>query len=186
MPFAGHFGAIRPSALLENLARPLGVTGVEQRQIEQPFARIIHDVEGKRTRPGAPPAFALILDIDPQLADPAGGLRPAALGGERLHVLLKGEARHGVVGLGGQVGAADPALGGGAESRQVGAAGQMMHQGGGEDGLARTGKAGDAETQGGLDELARGLPERLRRGAGAGGDISEHRHLHASETERSR
>ena len=67
----------------------------------------------------------------------------------------------------------DASLRRGAESREVRAARQVMHQSRGEDGLAGSREAGDSEAQGGLDELARGLPERLRRGAGAGGEIVE-------------
>ena len=90
-------------------------------------------------------------------------------------MLLVGKARHRVVGLMGEMRPPDAPLGRGAESREVRAARQMMHESGGEDGLAGAREAGDAEAQGGLNELAGGLPERLRRGPGAGGEIGEQR-----------
>src|SRR5918998_640451 len=92
------------------------------------------------------------------------GANPARAGG------------HPPVGLMGQMRPPDPSLGGSPEGRQAGAAGEMMHERRGEDGLAGAGEARDAETEGGLDELARGLPERMRSGPGAGGKIGDHGH----------
>src|SRR4028118_311298 len=76
----------------------------------------------------------------------------------------------------GQMRPPDPPLGGGPEGGQAGAAGEMVHQRRGEHGLAGAGEARDAEAKGGLDELARGLPERMRSGPGAGGKIGDHGH----------
>ena len=70
----------------------------------------------------------------------------------------------------------DAPLGGGPEGRQVRAARQVMHESGGEDGLAGAGESGDAEAEGGLNQLAGGLPERLRSGPGAGGEIGDDGH----------
>ena len=91
-------------------------------------------------------------------------------------MLLVRKARHRIVGLMRQMRPPDPPFGGGAEGRQVRAPGQMMHERRGEHGLAGAGETRDAETEGGLDQLAGGLPERLRSGPGAGGEIGDDGH----------
>jgi hypothetical protein len=160
----------------DGLARPVRVGGVDQREVEEPLARVVDDVDREARRPGAPPGLALEIDVEPQFADPARALRPAPVADQRRRVLLEGKARHVVVGLVRQHGAPDAPLRGGPEGRQRGALREMVDERRREHGLARPGKARDADPQGRLHELAGGLPERLRGGAGAGGEAGDERH----------
>ena len=60
-------GAARDSA--RAFGGPLRIARVEQRQVEQPLARIVDDVEGERAVARA--VRRLIVDDEPQLADAA-------------------------------------------------------------------------------------------------------------------
>ena len=59
----------------EGLARPRRVGLVEQRQVEQPFAGIVDDVD-REAAAAVPAGRALEVDRQAQLRDPAGRLRP--------------------------------------------------------------------------------------------------------------
>ena len=99
VPSSRCSGPVALAACLDGLPGPLGIAGVEKREVEQPFAGIIHDIQGERARPRAPAGFALVFHIHPQLADAIGGLRPAAALGQRRHMLFIRKARHRVVRL---------------------------------------------------------------------------------------
>ena len=81
---------------LQRLGRPFAIAHGEQRQIEQPLAGIIDDVEGE-CAVGA--AEGLIFDDEPQLAYAARRFRPGAVLDQRIDVPLVLEPRHRVVGL---------------------------------------------------------------------------------------
>src|SRR5205085_1281596 len=92
-------GQPRPWALprqYEALAGPLLIGFVQQRQIEQPLARIIDDVERQRPVRAILP---LVFDDKSQLADVDGRVRPAALCDETAKMVLVVEPRHRIVGL---------------------------------------------------------------------------------------
>jgi hypothetical protein len=74
------------------------------------------------------------------------------------------------------MGPPDAPLGGCPEGREVRASREMVNQGRREHRLARAGQTRHAKTKGGLNELAGGLPERMRGRPGAGGEIVDDRH----------
>ena len=115
------------------LTGPLLVVFVEQRQIEQPFAGIVDDIEGERAIRAILP---LVVDYEPQLADIDGRIRPAPLLDQGAHVVLIVEARHSVVGLRLKPGASDPPRGERFENGKTTAAGEAVNQRRDEDGLA--------------------------------------------------
>ena len=132
----------------QRLARPFGVALVEQGQVEQPFAGIVDEVELEARASPAPAGGALELDGEPQLSDPAGRLRPAAIGArEARQMFLVGETRHGVVRLRFEARPHDAAFGGGGQDRQARARDQVVDERRQEYGLARARQAGDAEAQ---------------------------------------
>jgi hypothetical protein len=149
---------VRPAARRDGAARPFGVIRVEEREVGEPLARVVDDVDGERRGARAPAAAALVLHVDAQLADGGGGARPAPLGDDGLEVLLEGEAGHVVVRLMRQPGAADAPFRGGAEGGKRRALEKMVNQRRREHRLARARQAGDAEPHRRLDELARRLP----------------------------
>ena len=154
----------------EALGRPLLVALAEQRQVEQPFARIVDDVERQRAGSAAP---RLIVDDQAQLADAVGRFRPAALLDQRAHVALVVEARHRVVGLRRQARAGDAAGRQRLEHREAAALDQAMHQRGDEHGLAGTRQAGDAEPDGRIEQMLAELDQRAGREPALGQDVSQ-------------
>ena len=90
-------GRPRPAARQrEAFLRPGLVALVEERQVEQPLAGIVDDIEGELAhRPGA----RLVFDDEPQFADLPRRLRPDAVGEQRVKMALIVEARHRIVGL---------------------------------------------------------------------------------------
>ena len=132
----------------EGLARPSRVGFVDQRQVEQPFAGIIDEVERQPAVAAVPAGGALELDGQAQLRDAPGRLRPHAVrAGEARHMILVGEARHGVVGLRLEPRPGDASLRRGCEHRQPDAGDEIADERGQEHRLAGAGKAGDAEPQ---------------------------------------
>ncbi|MEZ0032875.1 hypothetical protein ABIF68_003245 [Bradyrhizobium japonicum] len=116
----------------EAFGRPLLIAFLEQRQVEQPFAGIIDDVE-RQCAVGA--VLALIVDDEPEFADVDGRVRPAPLLDQCAQMVLIGEARHRVVRLRRQMRPRDPARGIGLEHRKAAAAGEAVDQRGDEYGL---------------------------------------------------
>ena len=106
---------------------------VEQRQIEQPFAGIIDDVERQRAVGAIVP---LIIDDEPQLADIDRRIRPAAILDQGADVILVIETRHRVVGLRLEPGAGNAPRCEGFEYRKAAAAGEAVNKCGDEHGLA--------------------------------------------------
>src|SRR5207248_1594857 len=78
------------------LGRPLLVALVEERQVEQPFAGIVDDVERQRTV-GA--VLALVVDDQAQFADVDRRVRPAALFDQGADMAFVIKARHRIVRL---------------------------------------------------------------------------------------
>ena len=148
--------------------RPLGIGEGKKRQIEQPFARIVDDIEGQLARhPVArKQALAPIFDGEPELGKPPRALRPVAVvGGERGEVALVGEAGQGIVGLGFEVGARHAALGVGRQQRQPAAVNEIVHQRRYEDRLAGPRQPGDAEAQGRRHQPFGEVPDAAERDA---------------------
>ena len=107
---------------IERFPRPVGVALLEQGEVEQPFARIVDDVEMHVPRALEAGEEAVRPDAhgQAQLAHGAGAFGPVRRrGGQRREVALVVEARQRVVGLGLQEGGLDPPLGGGAELRHA-------------------------------------------------------------------
>src|SRR5260370_30967617 len=80
----------------KTLAGPLLVAFVEQRQIEQPFAGVVDDIERERAIRAVLP---LVVDREPQLADVDRRIRPAPLLDQGADVALIVKTRYRVVGL---------------------------------------------------------------------------------------
>ena len=96
MPGRGELRA-RPFARQRKaFGRPLLIALVEQRQVEQPFAGIVDDVERQRAVGAVLP---LIVDDEAQFADVDGRVRPAPLLDQGADMVLIVEARHRVVRL---------------------------------------------------------------------------------------
>ena len=151
--------------------RPVGEALRHQRQVEQPFAGVVGDVEMHGLRPGKArdQARGAQPQRQPQGRDRAGALGPARLGREqRREMLLEGEARHGVVGLRLQVGREDAALGGGAQLRHPAALEQVRDQRGDEHGLAGAAEAGDAEPDHRVEQALAESPGPCPRSGGSG------------------
>ena len=106
VPVRGQMGARRLARQRQAFRRPLLKTLLQQRQIEQPLAGIVDDVERQRAV-GA--VLALVVDDEPELADVDGRARPAPLLDQRAQMALIGKARHGVVRLRRQMRPRDPA-----------------------------------------------------------------------------
>ncbi len=93
----------------EGISRPFPVILPQQRQIEQPFAGIIHDIEPQAGSPGADHTRRADEPAEPGLARLIGefhrergnlprGIRPITLGtGERREMIFIGEARQGII-----------------------------------------------------------------------------------------
>src|SRR6266550_4599937 len=107
VPSRREHGARAGAGQLQRVGGPLRVARREQRQVEQPFSRIIHDVERERAVARAAPR-RLVFDDETKLADAAGRVRPAPLLGQCVRVSLIVEPRHGIVGLRLEPGARDP------------------------------------------------------------------------------
>ena len=140
---------------------------VHQRQVEQPFAGVVDDVEVDDARAGEAADHAGGGDAEREAegGDGAGALGPARVGaGEGGEVVLVGEAGDGVVGLRLQVGGEDAVLGLGLELRHAAAVEEVGDERGDEDGLAGAAEAGDAEADHRVGEDARrGRSPRPRR-----------------------
>ena len=157
-PIAGRRRARAFAGQRNGLPRPLLVAQIEQRQVEQPFARIIHDVDVERVRAERAPnrIRRLVFDGEAQLADLPRALGPARLGGRELgEVPLIVEARHRVVRLRLQIGADDARLRQRLEEGQPVAGDEVVDQRGDEHRLARARQPGYAEPQRGREEVAR-------------------------------
>ena len=163
MPGRGVRTARGFARLPERLRRPGLIALVEQRQVQQPFAGVVDDVERQRAHCAA---RGLIVDDNAKLADLARRFRPLAILHQRAHVALVVEARHRVVGLRRQAGAGDASARKRLEHRKAAAAQQAMHQRGDEHCLAGARKAGDAEPHGRAEQPAAEFGERERREPG--------------------
>ena len=117
----------------EALGGPLLIAFVKQRQVEQPFAGVVDDIERERAVCAILP---LVVDDQPQFADVDRRVRPAALLDQGADVVLIIEPWHRVVGLRLQPGAGDPPGRVWLENRKAAAAGEAVDQRRDEDGLA--------------------------------------------------
>src|ERR1700682_2370499 len=117
----------------EALGGPCLKTLVEQRQIEQPLAGIIDDVERRRAVRAILP---LVVDDQPELADIDRRIRPAPLLDQGADMVFIVETRHRIVGLRRKPGASDPPRGARLEDREAAATGETMNQRGDKRRLA--------------------------------------------------
>jgi hypothetical protein len=69
---------------------------VQERQVEQPLAGIVHEIERQRARRRILP---LVLDHEAQFTDVGSGMRPAPVFDQGADMAFIGKARHGVVRL---------------------------------------------------------------------------------------
>ena len=180
-PVFSQHGARSARAGFQRFARPLGVALGEQRQIEQPFARIVHDVDGQRRDALAPAARALEFQRDAQFGNPPRRLWPVAILArhERRQMFLIGETWHGVVWLRIEHHAPQTPFGMDAKHRHVAPAlvsperpktHEIVHQRGDEHRLARARQARHAKPQPLAGHVIRNA---LRRDAGFKGKVGE-------------
>ena len=136
-PFCGERRAGRRGTGLQRLSRPLLIGFGQQRQVEKPFARVVHDIERQSRRPVAPSRPAFVFDRETKFGDAARRLRPDAVDRQSLDVVLDRETRHGIIGLRLQRTSCDPSFSCSSEHRQAAAArGQRLHERGDEHRLA--------------------------------------------------
>ncbi len=158
----------------EGRARPFGVALAEQRQVEQPFAGIVDNADGKPRRAAGELAQELAngvsrreADLDPDLADVGRAFRPV---GNR-HLLDVGKVRKArqpqrLAAF--QVGGDQPPLAHHIQQRHpvrvVQRAEQIVDQAGDEDRLAGTAQPGHCQPYGGTSagELAQTTDQPLR------------------------
>ena len=144
----------------EALGGPLRIALGQQRQIEQPLAGIIDNVQGQ----GAICAILpLIVDDETEFADVDGRTRPVPLTDQALQMALIGKARHAVVGLRRKMRARDASRGKGLEHREAPATRQPVDQRRDEHGLAGARQAGDAEPQRRIEQTFAKVVQRPRR-----------------------
>ncbi|MHC2323173.1 hypothetical protein ACVI3S_001193 [Bradyrhizobium diazoefficiens] len=162
VPAGGKMRAWRLARERKTLRRPLLVALLQQRQVEQPLAGIVDDIE----RQGAIGAVvALVVDDEAKLADVDGRIRPVPFLDQRAQMGLIGKARHGIVRLRREVRPRDPARGIGFEYRKPAAARQPMDQRGDEHRLAGPRQAGDPEPHRRIEEVLAIVDQRPGRQA---------------------
>ena len=159
IPILGKAGTRPEPGQTHALGRPRLIAFVEQRQIEQPLARIVDDIQRQRALLAA---LRLIFDDEPQFADLPRRLRPLPFVDQRVQMALIIEPRHRIVRLRRQIGARHAAGRHRLEHRETSAAQQAMDQRGDEDGLAGVGKAGDPEPDRRVEQMAAELGESER------------------------
>ena len=157
---AASFGARAFARQRQAFGRPLLVALGEQRQVEQPFAGIVDDIDGERAVGAVLP---LIVDHQPQFGDVDGGARPAPVLDQGADVVLIGKARHGVVRLRLQPGAGDPPRRVRLEHRKPPSTGQAVDQRRDEHGLAGARQARDAKSHRRVEEALAVVQQRPRR-----------------------
>ena len=182
-PVGGKRRARSGGACFQCFARPLRVGFGQQRQVEQPFAGIVDDVDGE-FRWALPEAGApLEFQRQAKLGNAARRFRPVPVvaAGQRGQMIFIGEARNVVVWLRLQFRAHQPALGMDTEDGQgalaiLGGGGrtqQVFDQRRDEHCLARARQAGDAEAQARARHV---VGERRRGDAGLEQKIGQDRH----------
>ncbi len=162
VPVRGQMRARRFARQRQAFRRPLLKTLLQQRQVEQPFAGIVDDVE-RQCAVGA--VRALIVDDEAQLADVDGRARPAPLLDQCAQMAFIGKARHGVVRLRRQMRPRNPPRGIGLEHRKPAAARQPMDQRGDEYGLTGPRQAGDTKPHRRVEEVLAIVNQRPGRQA---------------------
>src|SRR5690606_27989322 len=110
----------------------------EKRQVEQPFARIVDDVDGETPgrKQSVPAAGTLIIEGDAQFRDGAGRFGPGSVAHQRLNMVLVLEAGNGIVGLRLQSDAGYPVCATRLVQSQAPAIQQVVDERRDEDGLA--------------------------------------------------
>ncbi len=155
-----------PARFAQGLGGPLGKRLVHERQVEQPFAGIVHQIQMQPsgTEPAAQKACALVLQRDAQLSDAMRGGGPVPLLHQRAHMVLVGKARHLIVRLRRQLGLGEPAFSIGRKERQAAPVHQVVHQSGQKHRLAGARQPGHAKAHGRRDDARQALGKRGRAG----------------------
>ena len=147
VPFRGDAGAMRLARQRERLRRPFGVALPQQRQVEQPFAGIVDDVEIEPAASEAAleEARQFIVDDNAKLAHAPCRIRPDAPLHEIPDMRLVVEAGDVVVGLRLKPRLREPPLAIGFKQRQAAAMHEIVDQRADEDGFPRARQSGDAK-----------------------------------------
>jgi len=173
----GGFGARRRGGKCQRFGGKGSVILIEERQVDQPFARIIDDIQMqlRKTDDALQQRSLLIFYCDAEFGNAAGAFRPCRRRGQKIpKMILIIEARHAIVGLRLEVSADDPMLGVGGKKRQTASRDKVTDKGGYENRLTGTRQSGDAETYGrrqvvadarlrildeiGISEVSQGMP----------------------------
>ena len=141
-------GTGAPRHAVQNLGRPFGEIPFHQAQVQQPLARIIHDIQVQGARAGQPPQQppGVQAQRQAQLADMARPLGPVRSGaGQGGQVAFHVEPGNGVVRLGLQPGGLEAAIGRGPQGVHPPPVHQVRDQGCDEHRLARPRQACHAQ-----------------------------------------
>ena len=152
MPWRGEFAQHGVAQRVADLRAPLGIVEIEQRQIEQPLAGVVDNIEvqGRNCRQAAADAAArAIADLEAYLGDAARRFRPLrGVAVQGLDALFIGKRRDVRVELHDAARAQQALLARRAPQRQprIGAGVfELVDQRGDERGLAAAREAGDGE-----------------------------------------
>ncbi len=153
LPGAGNGPPGCPPVAGHGLGREARIVHGQERQVEQPFARIVDDLDDQaagRCEHALHHAGRLEAQLEAERRQPLGGLGPAGR-------VLGELAAEGLEGEGGAAGGDEPGalvavLVHGGDEGQVVAVEQVVDQGRGEDGLAAAPEAGDGEADMAVDE----------------------------------
>ena len=164
-PVPGQRGARRRLGRGERRRRPGLVVLLEQRQIEQPLARVVDDLHVQQAMLAEPPPERA-LDREAQLqaerAQALGRRRPARLGrGERRARLLEREARQIAREVRQQPRAEQPVLLHRDQERQLARLQQMVRRERDEHRLAAAAQAGHRQPEGAVEREVGQVPEPL-------------------------
>lgn len=121
----------------------------KQRQVEQPFAGIIDDIDGELAcgKPTAPTAGTLVVERDPQFRDCPCQIRPEPVTYQSLNMVLILKPGNGIVRLRLETHIRDAPGPHGLKQRQTTAIQKIVDERGDENRLARPRKTGDAKPQ---------------------------------------
>ena len=157
MPIRGKLGARALAREAQALSRPGLIAFGQKRQVEEPLARIVDDIESKLA---LIPALRLVVDDNSQLTDLSRRRWPTPLGHQRMYVALIVKTRHSIVRLRRKVCARDPTCGQRLEYRKASAAQQAVNERGDKHSFAGVRKPGNTKPNRRIEQMAAELDER--------------------------